>query len=491
MSSDLYFGFIALASVICFLDWRKGLYLCLLIDVARDPIRKLIENEPVLITVTGVIPWAAIFMGAAVTDRARLKSLWKNYPKMQVAITCILAAVLPAALISSITYGNGWLLALIGSGSYLAPLFGIVVGFALARSENDVYSFLRFYSVVNSIVLVGVLLEYFGSTVPGLGGIKVDWVRYREGYVVNLISGFYRSPDIMGLHAAHVVLFSSVLALRAKNPLSRAAYIGLIFWGTIGLLLCGRRKMIGMPVVYMIASFLISRWRGVPRMGAKVAGPVLLVIVAGVAFVTLEGEHVEGESGGGEEYTEYAMTMFTEGHERARDNVLGGTIMTLQQVGVLGAGLGTATQGKYYITVTGLRKSGSGWQEDGVSRLFMELGVPGVLLILFAGAQLVIVLRQAVMLVPPNHSAQLMQIGLLATISADTCSYIFSHQQYSGDPVSALLVTVMMGAVMGAPGIFAADLSKLRAAREAAARAANRLQSSGAQPPQTGGVRAV
>ena len=64
MSSDVYYGFIVVLSILCFLDWRKGLYLCLLVDVLRDPVRKLIEDQPVFVTVAGAVPWGAVTLGA-------------------------------------------------------------------------------------------------------------------------------------------------------------------------------------------------------------------------------------------------------------------------------------------------------------------------------------------------------------------------------------------------------------------------------------------
>ena len=39
-------------------------------------------------------------------------------------------------------------------------------------------------------------------------------------------------------------------------------------------------------------------------------------------------------------------------------------------------------------------------------------------------------------------------IGLLAVVVGDAASYTISHQQFSGDPVSALLVTLMIGMIL-------------------------------------------
>jgi hypothetical protein len=462
----IFYAVVAIASLYCLVDWRRGLYLCLLIDFVRDPVRKLAEDQPLAITLAGVVPWMAVFLGALVKDRAAIQLMWSRYPKLRVMVICIMVAIVPAAAISSVGFVNGWMMAAVGSASYIVPLMGIGVGFALARSEDDVYRLLRFYALLNSVALIGTVFEKFHMAVPALGGIKVDWVRYRTGYTVELISGFYRSPDIMGLHAAHVVLFTSLLAIRARGA-ARMSYLTLALWATLSLFLSGRRKMVGMPLVFVVCYYFACRWRGIGRSGGKPALLACAITLAGAGFLAFN------EDEQGHEYTDYALTMFTEAHERAGVNVVGAAIETMRQVGVLGAGLGTATQGRHYLGIKSDR-SRRGWQEDGFSRLFMELGVPGVLLVLFAVIQLVNVTMTALKLVAPTHSVQGLQIGLLSCAAADAMSYVFSHQQYSGDPVSALLVTIMIGAILGAPRIFAADVARRRALSEAAALAAER-----------------
>src|SRR5690606_20859328 len=133
-------------------------------------------------------------------------------------LACLMMAIIPAALLSLILYPGGYLLAAIGGLSYMAPLAGLAFGYLLPRSERDIYRLMQFYTIINSVMLIGVPLEYMDFDLPALGGINMDWIRYRDGYIVDLMTGFYRSPDIMGLHAAHVIMFSLSLAIRTKSP---------------------------------------------------------------------------------------------------------------------------------------------------------------------------------------------------------------------------------------------------------------------------------
>ena len=50
MLEYLYFGGLAASFLWAMQDWRRGIYLCLVFDAIRDPVRKLTDEKPVAIT---------------------------------------------------------------------------------------------------------------------------------------------------------------------------------------------------------------------------------------------------------------------------------------------------------------------------------------------------------------------------------------------------------------------------------------------------------
>jgi hypothetical protein len=130
--------------------------------------------------------------------------------------------------------------------------------------------------------------------------------------------------------------------------------------------------------------------------------------------------------------------------------VVGSIIATLYQSGILGSGIGSVTQGSHYVAVD----RNKAWQEDGVSRLFKELGVPGVLLILTFMWLLWRTVLDALKLIPAQHPLALQQVGVLSIVVANAASFTISHQQYSGDPGSAILAVMMLGMVLGMPRVY-------------------------------------
>jgi len=455
---DVWYAIVLAGSLVALGNWRAGIYAGLLLDCLRDPVRKLAADQSVMITIGGAVVWAAVLARMLIDHQSEIRTMLRRYPPLKPMIAFLLLAVVPGALLSCVLYSGGWKLAVIGSVSYIAPLVGIAAGYFLASSEEAVYRVLRVYAILNSIMLIGVPLEYLDYDIPALGGIQTDWVRYRDGYTVDLIAGFYRSPDIMGLHAAHVAMFSALLFLKSRS-VSKFGWAGLVLWAAACMLLSGRRKMVGIPFVFLAVYIAIAWYRGLRQINKMVA----LLATCGLAGVGIfVGVWDDGMSS---EYTEYAGTIVTEGAMRMNDVVIKGSIGTLQQVGILGAGIGTATQGRYYVEVGSTRQS-RGWQEDGVSRLLMEFGVPGLIFVGISGFCLMRCLWKSLLIVPPTSSVQALQVGALGVVFGDLASAIISHQQFSGDPVSGLIVTMLAGVALGAPRIYAAS----RAARPAGRR---------------------
>ena len=439
-----WYSIIVLSCVFALADWRRAIYLGILIDVLRDPVRKLLPGQPVIITLSGVVVWLVIVFMVVISRQDQLRLMYRKYPQLQKAVYLLLFALVPAAGISVISYPRGWLVAAIGGASYLIPTFGVLTGFALLRKEADVTRIMVWYVIVNSVMLIGVPLEFYDMPYPALGGIDHDWIRYRTGYIVDLMCGWYRSPDIMGLHAAHVIMFSMLLAIRPQSR-ARAAWLLPVLWAGFCLLVSGRRKMVGIPLVFVAVFLLLGMAYRVTRVG-RLSGFVAVATLTALAlslFVWSPDESAE--------YTDFAGSLFTEGVQRGNAIIVGSTMSTLRQSGVIGAGLGTATQGRYYAGLQSAQHA-KGWQEDGISRLFQEFGVPGVILLICSIWLLLSAVMRAMRSIPPRDNAILMQLGLVSVIAGDAASFVISHQQFSGDPVNALFVTLMIGMVLRFPG---------------------------------------
>ena len=439
MIEPCYYAALVAAFAVAIANWRRGLYLCLVFDLVRDPVRKLTEDHLVYITVSAAALWLPIFVGSRASLGNQVFSPVRMLPSFRNAIYLLLLGLIPAAMVSVLSYSGGWKIAGIGFASYTLPIMGTVVGFHLSRRPDELWRLLRFYCLVNAIMLVGTIFEFLKYDWPVLGGINMVWVRQQTGHVVELISGFYRSPDVMGLHAANLTMFSTMIGLERRTR-HKWLWFVLVLWGTVCVALSGRRKMIGMLLVFT-AVYLTLR---VKRNGFASVLPLVLLVssVGGTVFLVMrEGKDTQ-------EYATYAETTITEGHGRFQDNVVAGVVASLQQSGMLGLGLGTVTQGRYYVEEM---KGVNTWQEDGISRIFAELGLIGALCAGLAVANLLRAAYLAWRMVPVLSHVHEIQIGLVAIIAASAASFIISHQAFSGDPCALLLVSLLFGVLLSGP----------------------------------------
>jgi len=431
-----WYTLIVLCTIYSLVNWRRGIYLGIAIDFLRDPIRKLSPNQPVYITLSGAAFWGMLVLSILLTQPRMINQMTGAYPRLRIASRLVFLAVIPAATMSFISYSGGLKLAIIGGASYIFPLLGIAAGYGMVNSEKQVFSILRWYIFVNGLALISVPLEYWKVITTAVGGINYHWIRYSATDTIDLMSGWYRSPDIMGLHAAHVIMFAMLLAVRSRTE-TQLSWLAMALWAAFCVLLSGRRKMIGIPMVFLATYVLLGTSQRVGRI-TRLLGFFCGAVVCAIAIIFIlwdVDEYVE--------YTDFAGTLFTHGIDRGSELMVGHTYGTIQSTSIFGAGLGTGTQGMYHFSASGERPRT--WQEDGISRLFLEFGVPGVIILICAAYQMLRVFRRALKNVLPGSREQLVQLALLSVVAGDAASYAISHQQFSGDPVNGLFVTLIAG----------------------------------------------
>lgn len=441
MITYAYFAVLAAACLLALTDWRKGVYAAILLDFVRDPVRKLDPNQSVLITVSILGLWGVIFLVAWTRSQSELQAYFRSNPYLLKAFRLLVLATIPGCLIAMVSYAGGYRMVALGLVSYLAPTAGVAIGIAYSKRPDEVAKLLSWYCIVNGFALFGVLAEYSGVALPALGGLKdMVWIRYSGTDIVKLIGGFYRSPDIMGLHAAQVAMFAMILTIRKPDRVTPGWALLAAFAG-LCLILSGRRKMLGMPMIFVAAFSYFCYLRGM-RASRFSLVPLACVAVAVVGvYMGATDTYVA------DEYTNYVGTLFTDGATRSHEILVGSTLSTFNQSGVLGRGIGSATQGNYHI----VGQIKLGFQEDGFSRILGELGVIGLFCLLAAVLALLNGVLLAVRAVDKRSPLAAYQLMLLAAVFANLCSFLISHQQYSGDPPSAIIVLFILGVALSVP----------------------------------------
>lgn len=425
---------VLVAGIVALRNWRLGWYAIAVIGILQDPARKLTPGSPVAMTFTVVLVYIAILISAYRLLQQHRREFGVRFAGIYSAGTILLLFIALAAVNGIISYGlRYWSVPVLSLVTYLLPLPAVLIGYAFVNREEDLYRFFRFYALVTSVAMIGTVLEYLRVNAPALGLVTMnqqDVLRHIAGINVRMLAGFYRAPDVMAWHAATLTTIGILMTIRAGIGKRSWPWILVIGWGFLNAMLSGRRK----AILYIAAFTVVFIWRFFRRMQpSQIVAVALAAAVLGGIIHSLSGRD------DGRAYVQGTHSTRTEVFQRFE----GGAVETIRQFGWLGAGLGAATQGAQYLAPEGRVL---GWQEAGLGKLVVELGVPGVLALAYFGLVSVSLLLRLTAIGDVQGSSQLLRAGLFALVAANVVNFMSSAQAYS-DPVLTLLTAFMAGAL--------------------------------------------
>jgi hypothetical protein len=455
MITLVFASVLLLAVAVALVDWRRGWLCALLVGVLQDPARKLTPGTPVVMTFSVLVVYAVALFAAQRDLQKSFREVTRRFGQIYMAAALVMIFLVLAALNGLATYGvELWKVPALSFFIYLMPVPAILFGYAYADSEKRLIDMIHVYTIITAVALIGTPMEYFRVKWAALGMVALPegFIRYMPGLEIRILSGFYRAPDIMGWHAAMLASIGILFAIRSRSTKMTVLWTAVAGWGFLNCVISGRRK-----AVYMVAVFAAAFvWRYLRRltMGQLLAFVFLGIVGAGLV-------HKLGQDEEASVYT--AGTVVT--REEVFSRLEGGFFETVRQFGIMGAGLGTATQGVRHFLG---HDENIGWQEGGLGKLTIELGLPGVL----AAFILMFVLMRTLMKISafPDEpaSSQILRVGLFALMVANIVNFLVSAQAYS-DAVLTLMAAMLLGSLMGTTAM------QLRA-EEAAAAAATDVQ---------------
>ena len=439
MITILFVAFLGLAVTVAITDWRLGVLMMVMTGALQDPARKLTPGTPFVMTMSVIVIYAAIIIATQSQLQKALADFTKRFAAVWAAFGVTIFFIVLAAVNGLMTNGiTLWRVPVASLFIYLAPLPAVLVGYLYIDREERLFTFIRFYCIVTSVALVGTLLEYLRVDSRALGMVAQtgDYIRFLPGIQVRMLSGFYRGPDIMAWHAATLTCLAITMVVRAGISRSAGWWSAVAAWGCFNTIISGRRK-----AIYMIAIFAaVFVWRYFRRLKTQQVTAFIIAALA-IAFVVHELASNEHSN----VYTRAALTTQQELAERLEGGLWG----TIEQSGYLGEGLGVATQGTYHFATGDQASQGVfGWQEGGLGKLAVELGIPGLLAAAFLMWRALFMMNRIAMHPDVPGSTQIARVMLFALILANMGNFLASAQAYS-DPVLTLLTAFLAGALFG------------------------------------------
>lgn len=431
MITIVFLGVLLAAMAIALLNWRHGWLAAIVCGVLQDPVRKLTPGTPAVLTMSVVAVYIVVLFAALMTLYRNRREFADRFPNVHGALVLVLIFLLLGALRGVATFGiSMWKVPLLSLVIYCIPIPAVLLGYSWLTREEQLVKFFVFYSILTSVALIGTPLEYLGLRSPVLGmvGMPEGFIRHLPGIQIPILAGIYRAPDIMGWHAATLTIVGMTMAVRASVLAKAWPWLLVTGWGFLNCIISGRRK-----AVYMVAVFaIVFLWRYFRRMtSAQLASVILLAFVVGGLMYQL------GRSKHASVYTRGTRTSRGEIFQR----IEGGTQGTLQQHGLLGAGLGAATQGVRHLTGS---DRDLGWQEGGLAKLMAELGLAGFLAVVtFVWAVFRMMLRITAV-GDIEGTSQVLRVALFGLVVSNMANFIVSAQAYS-DAVLTLSTAFFLG----------------------------------------------
>jgi len=451
----LLIAFILLPAVVIALsDWRKGLFLTVVVAFLQDPLRKLTPDQPVFFVVLSGIVFATSFASAflrGVPLKLNIVPRWRQ--ELHTPTMLFLFVLGCQALIALVRYGN-LMLPAIGMLFYLSPGLALIMGyhFAVRNGVRGLEKWMRFYLVLSIITLTSVYLQYAGLAWPVLGEVGEGVKIYDMGTILTAHSGFFRASEIAAWHAATAACFLLLIGTEERITLGRVVVATLIvaFLISIGVL-TGRRKMlveISIFIISYIGIFLLFQ----KQKGIFAAMVMLFGIIAFFGIVGLAGPDLGDREYQKERYRLYvdrSRTVVDDIPDRVRNLGLAPVSWALRRFGFLGAGLGTGSQGTQHFG--GGAEVHGGAAEGGLGKLTMELGIPGLILACWILYKLFRLIWSNLRTITgiSDRIARL-SYGLLAFLIANIAAFIVATQAF-GDLFIQLFLGMNLGFLLAMP----------------------------------------
>lgn len=411
-------------------------------------VRKLTPGEPVIFIVTVGVLFGAVLLGIWVRQGfSRSFEPFLRWTKtIQAPIVLFVVILLFQLLHSVLRFGNV-IVGLIGLMTYIAPFLAVIVGYYTVNSLADVRRFMRIYMWCGILVAITVGMSFLGydwTIFKEVGeGIKI----YDQGTVLKSYSGIMRTGEIAAWHISTAACL--VLTLVVSSDKNRSVLWALVIVAVlmVAVALTGRRKMLMMTSLFLLFYFF-SYFYYRKSLDAKYFFSLFYLLLGlwfGYEAVSLD-DYSESLSN----YIARGSSVFNDASGRFVDLGIDPVQWAYKRVGLLGGGLGIASQGSFLFDVADIA-GGSG--EGGLGKIMVELGLPGLIAIVWLILAMTTYINSALKLAAqafvPQQLLPLM-VSLSVMIGVNAVTFSVATQVY-GDIFVLILMGLFGGFIFALP----------------------------------------
>jgi hypothetical protein len=432
-------------------DWKSGTLWTIAIGFCQDPIRKLTPGQPTFMVGFVLIAFliCAIFIYQE-RGQLDLKYIFWTSPQLLDIVPYFVILLLAQAANSFFRFGSPALVA-IGLSFYIAPAIALWVGFHIGRDLSLLRRIIMFYLILSSIFAFTVLLDFRGVDIPAFEEVGTGILITFEGGAKSGASGLWRTSEIASWHLAAAACFSILLTFSDRDVGWQILYICIAVVFAVLSVTTGRRKSQVLIVAFLGIYLLIFSRLSSPASRERIIMSVLGG--AGISFAVVSMFLLDLLGSNFDIFLSRSSTSTSELGDRLQSQGLNALLKGLEVGGGLGLGLGAGSNlGNFDAGVNrGAVRSLGFVSEGGGGRLIVELGIPGILIIIwlvFVSFQMLWRNFKLIRFLPSD------EIALIAgTLSFGLANivFFFSAAQLYSDPFILILLGISIGSVLSVP----------------------------------------
>ncbi len=443
--------------ILCFNSIRATVFIVIAVGIFQVPIRKLVPEEPVFFVVIVGIFFATGMIGAMLRNGTRYFAPLSGINNILYYPIVSFLIILLIQTFATIVRYDQVVLAIVGLSGYLAPLLALTLAYSYVNTIEDIKRLLAVYIGFNCFVALGVYLSFLGVDWAILQQVGQGIVIYDLGTVLTAHSGFARSAEIAAWHMAASVCMLGTLSAITNKTSQRLWFAFLIVIMVGGIVLTGRRKML--MEVFVFVFFYFSILIFTRTTGTKVFVGTLILGLGLMIWLGLQEIFPEKYESQIDLYLQRGATVFEDAPQRFSNLGFGSLQSALQRVGWLGAGMGIGSQGARYFSDASVISVIGGSTEGGLGKLIVELGIPGLALLLWLlwriNQNISKILQYCNVV---DKTAAHLGVAISAFLVTNIFIFVVASQVY-GDLFILLLLGMFVGILFATPKIFASRRS--------------------------------
>ncbi len=132
MIINIFIGLVAISTIVAFSNWRRGLFMLLIVGMFQDPVRKLTPGAPPIFVLSTLPVWCAIAVNMFTTEQKLISLFFRHYMMLVSNMKMFAIILIPAGFIMLNQGQQLWKVLLLGALTFLSPIFSIILGYVIS-----------------------------------------------------------------------------------------------------------------------------------------------------------------------------------------------------------------------------------------------------------------------------------------------------------------------------------------------------------------------